>query len=335
MQKLAARTGIPRVTISRVLNGYPHVSARTRAKVRAAVERHGYEGNLLARSLVLRKSGLAAFIVPDIRPAFYGRMIDLVEREIRPLGMSLLSFNSFFDAERERHLLALVRRLQTDALIIAPITASGCLVSREALSRCRKPVVYFDRYVPERGTSVLLDNIAAGRLAAEYLISLGHRRLAVLESSEDALNVCVRDRSEGFRQAVRKHGFDFGREQVLRLDWPEPSAAFDYGYALAETGLARLRARRVTALFAHTDSIALGAMAALGKAGLRVPEDISVIGCDDLDFAAYTNPPLTTVCQPVEELAKQLADVLAGRAGPGCRQIMPGLAERGSCARFK
>jgi DNA-binding LacI/PurR family transcriptional regulator len=335
MQNLAALSGIPRVTISRVLNGYPHISDEMRNKVNAVIQRHGYEANILARSLVMKKTNLLAIVIPDIRISFYSRIVDQVEKEVLAKGMNLLPFDSYFDPERERRLLALIHRLQVDALIIAPVTSKGELVNREPITRFRKPVVFFDRHVSFKGASVLLDNNAAGRLAATHLLSLGHRRLAMLESSEDESNVCVQDRREGFARAIRKHGCTFDRKQIFRLDWPTQTASLEYGYALTKASLSALQAQGITAFFAYTDSIALGAIRALHEAGIRVPEDLSVIGCDDLDFAAYVTPPLTTIHQPTDELAKALVKDLKERNRCTCTMIAPRLVERASCARAR
>ncbi len=332
MQELAAVTGIPRVTISRVINQHPHVSERMRRRVQEAIARHGYESNIMARSLVMRRNNLLAFIVPDIRISFYSEMIDRVEREALGQGLDLLPFNSFFNAERERHLLTLVRRLQADTLIIVPITAHGELVNGAELAGFRKRVLFFDRFVSPQGGSVMMDNAAAGRLAAEHLIALGHRRLAMLESSEDPRNVCVRDRREGFARAVRRHGLPFNRARRLRLDWPEQSSGFEYGHALVKTCRPQLRSLGITALFAHSDHIALGAMRALAEDGIRVPGELSLVGCDDLDFSAYSNPPLTTIRQPVEEMARALVRAVNTREGDTRVEIAPQLVERDSCA---
>ena len=333
MQELAALAGIPRVTISRVINGYPHVSTRMRERVREALNRFEYAPSLLATGLAKQRSSLLALVIPDVRASFYSGMMDRLERQAWAQGLNLLSFNTFFDPAREKRMLALAARLRVAALILTPITEQGRLVNGDALRHVQAPVVFFDRYKDRRHSCVLLDNRAAGRLAAAHLLGLGHRRVAVLGSPEDPANVCVRDRCGGFRQALQRRGLRADASCVWTIPWSEQSFTPTYGYELAKACLPRLRAEGVTGLFAYTDSIAAGALRALAEAGLRVPGDVSLVGCDDLDFAAFTSPPLTTIRQPMAELV----DCLLRAAAPTHarhvqEEIAPALVERSSAA---
>lgn len=333
MKELSQLSGIPRESISRVLNAFPHVSNALRERVTKAIEEYGYEPNIMAKALVTKRSNLVAFIVPTIYDCFFGEMIDRVEHCALEQGLNLLPFNSFFNPERERHLVTLARRLQAEALIIAPITVGGKLVNKAVLSKFPKPLVFFDRYASSRKPSILLNNAMTGKMAAEYLISLGHRRLAFLQCWDDPKNRCVCERRQGFIDAAQTHGLSLNPTHFLSLDWGKKvEGGFDYGYALLTHRLDDIRKSGITALFAHTDSIAMGAIHAILEAGLRVPDDLSIIGCDDMNFAAHTTPPLTTIGQPKEEMAKALIEALTTRPEPRLRKLVPTLIERQSCS---
>lgn len=331
LKTFAQVSGIPQVTISRAYNAYKHVSERTRRKVMEAAERYGYQPNLFARGLATSRSGLVAFVLPNIQMPFYGEVIDQLELDVEKRGMSLLVFDSHFHSLREKRILHLIRCLRVEAVVLAPLTEGGRLVNRSTLAQLDMPVVFFDRFKGSGRSYVLLDNEKAGVLAADHLLSLGHRRVGMLEGYEDPRNICVRSRREGFLNKARSGGARLVRTWYdLRCD-PGLFSLPEYGYKLVKSRLAEIRSSGITGLFVYTDDIALGAMRAFTENGYRIPQDISLIGCDDLDFAEYLTPPLTTIRQPKTELAAALCEaVTSGRRVIG-RRIAPVLVNRGSC----
>ncbi len=331
MSELAAKTGIPRVTISRVLNGFKYVSEETKSRVYAAIEENGYEPNLLARSLVLQKSNLLAFVVPDIHLSFYSEMIDLVEQGAMAGGMHLLPFNSLFDPAREQRILSVASQLRVDGMILVPVKTGDTMANATSLKSVRHKLVIFDYHEAASHTTVGMDNWKAGYLAVERLRQLGHRRIAMLEGGLAEESKVQSARGRGFRAAVQELGLSPAQCPVFSGPWGKRGEYFEYGYELTRSHMADFRRLGVTALFAFTDGVALGAMRALMEAGLRVPDDLSIVGCDDLDFAAFLAPPLTTIRQPREAMA---AGLLAGLNADRISHTKfdPIFVERGSSA---
>ena len=331
MSELAAKTGIPRVTISRVLNGFKYVSEETKARVYAAIAKNGYEPNLLARSLVMRRSNLLAFVVPDIHLSFYSEMIDLVERGAMAGGFHLLPFNSLFDPAREQRILSVASQLRVDGMILVPVKTGDKMANAASLQGVRHKLVIFDYHEATGYSTVGMDNWKAGYMAVERLRLLGHRRIAMLEGGLAEEIKVQSARCLGFCAAIRESGLPAGNGPVYRGRWARRGEYFEYGYELTKRHIADFRRAGITALFAFTDGVALGAMRALVEEGLRVPADMSIVGCDDLDFAPFLAPPLTTIRQPREEMA---AGLLAGLTAERVThtKFEPIFVERGSCA---
>lgn len=293
MQDVAALAGVSKQTVSAVLNGKPGISAETEARVRRAVESLGYRLDKVARSLRTGRTGAVALIVSDTASPFIGKVVVAAEDYARISGYSLVVYNTHDNVEREVIYFdaAVERRVDGVVFIAARDECPGLnLLQAQGI-----PAVAIDR-IPEpyTGPSVALDNARAGSLAAEHLLALGHTDFAHISGPQ--LVRMSRDRLLGFRQVLEGHGL-----AALAV---ETGDGWDYpnGYAAMQRLLAA--GQRFTALFAAGDVLAIGAMRALRETGLRIPEDVSVVGVDDIDGAGYQNPPLTTVRQSKAELAR-------------------------------
>lgn len=307
MRDVAALVGVSKQTVSAVLNGKPCITAETQARIRQAVATLGYRLDNVASSLRTGRARILALVVSDISSPFIGRLAVTVEEYASAAGYSLVLHNTHDNVDRETsYFTVAVERKVEGVLFISTADHSPGL---ELLQERGIPAVAIDRIPdPYNGPAVMLDNVKTGRLAAEHLLGLGHRHLAHIGGP---LTVrMARDRWLGFQQAV-----------AAQPDLPNPQleSASGWDYADGYQAMQRLLAagHPLTALFAAVDTLAIGAMCAIQSAGLSVPQQIGVVGVDDIDNAAYQNPPLTTVRQSITELAQLsvqlLFDLLAGK----------------------
>jgi LacI family transcriptional regulator len=327
MQDVADLANVSRQTVSVVVNGRPGISPETRDRVWAAVHELGYYVDSIARSLRTGRTRTIGLIAGDTSSPFIGKLAAEVEDCARAAGYGVVVYNTHDDVERETAYFGATAQRGLDGVLF--ISATDESPGRSILQSAGIPYVAVDRIpYPYSGPAVMLDNRRVGYLAGEHLTDLGHRRLAHISGPH--LVRMSRERLEGFRQALG--GGD--RDAELRV---ERSGGWDYraGYDAMQRILSS--GSQPTAVFAAADILAIGAMRALREAGLNVPEDVSVVGVDDIDSAAFQNPPLTTVRQSISELAELsvllLLDILA-RDEPSDREIVmePTLIVRESTA---
>jgi LacI family transcriptional regulator len=267
-----------------------------------------------------------ALVVSDIANPSFATMASAVEDHAHHFGYSVVLYNTHDNIDREAQYMRTAIERWVDGVVF--VSANDQMTSLTALRTAGIPSVAIDR-IPEdyAGPSVTLDNVAAGRLAAEHLLSLGHTRLGHIAGPQQLR--LSRERVEGFSTTARSRGI----EPVIC-----PSAGgWECEYGLAAMQCFLELPTRPTAVFAANDRMAIGAMQAAYQAGLRVPEQLSIIGLDDIELAAYQIPPLTTIRQSFAQLARLgvqlLLDVLAGRE-PDTAQITltPELVVRSSTA---
>jgi DNA-binding LacI/PurR family transcriptional regulator len=300
IRDVAEYAGVGVGTVSRVLNEHPSVSSATRRKVLAAIDALDYTPNPIARRLSLRKTLAIAVIVPFFtRPAFTERLRG-VEYALADSEYDLILFNVETTAKRDAYFQDVPRRERFDGLLIVSLSPRNGEV--EHFLQAAVPTVLIDARHP--GLSrVVIDDVAGGRLATQHLIELGHRRIGFVgDQLENPFNfVSSRDRYTGYRQALAEAGLSFqagyhcqgehGREQARHmashlLSLPDPP----------------------TAVFAASDTQALGVLEAAQDAGLKVPEDLSVVGYDDIEIAEFFH--LTTVRQPLFALGVEGVELL-------------------------
>lgn len=313
--QVAAQAGVSTATVSRVLAGIGRASPETRERVLAAARALDYRPSGVARSLKLRETRTLGLIVTDIENPFFPQLVRAIEDAARHAGYVILLCNAADDPEREAAYLDVLVERRVDGVIIA--ASSLGRRHREWLREPPLPVVVVNGLpagisVP----AVASDNHAGGRLAVAHLLGLGHRRIGYLMAPPR--NIDAPDRLSGAREALASAG--------LAADSLVVSSG-EAGVAGGERAMHALLAMAadLTAVFAYNDLMAIGAIRAIREVGRRVPDDISVVGFDDVDIAAYAEPPLTTVAQAIPELgrwafealARQLATPRAGRATPG------------------
>ncbi|SEB44129.1 LacI family DNA-binding transcriptional regulator [Microbacterium hydrocarbonoxydans] len=309
VREVAARAGVSRQTVSRVLNDHPEVAAETRERVIAAMAELGYRMNNAARALGTRRSRILGVLASDALQYGPSRSIAALEASSREAGYWLSA--AFADAGDAAAVVAAVDHLVVQGVegivVVAPHART-----LEALDALRIGVPIVTLHAADRGARGLsVDQAAGARLAVAALADAGHTRIAHLAGPADWLE--AESRAEGFAAEIASRGLFAG--PVIEGDWTAGS-----GYAAVEA----VRESGVTAVFAANDQMALGLLGGLHEAGLSVPGDISVVGFDDIPDAAFYWPRLTTVRQDFAESARRaVAAVLARGAGAAASDLPP------------
>ncbi|QGZ54054.1 LacI family DNA-binding transcriptional regulator [Paraburkholderia acidiphila] len=313
---VAQRAGVSVATVSRVLNGHANVRAATRERVLAEIEASGYRVNELARNLRTAESRLLLTMVPDFGNPFYAEIVRGIDSVARQHGFFLLLCDTGADAGRERSYFDLLRRHRADgAICLDPATVQHALAAESTAL----PWVACCEFDPDVGVPYVgIDNYRAAHDAVRHLIARGRRRVALINSDEHYLY--AQQRRDGWRDALGEAGIatrDAWRVNVNCLD-------YDAG-AQAAAALMQLPAGEAPdAIFAVSDTLAVGVVNGLRGAGRRVPHDVAVVGFDDIALAAQIDPPLTTIAQPMRELGETAARLLLRRfADP--RASVPGV----------
>jgi LacI family transcriptional regulator len=302
---VARRANVSTATVSRVLSGGGAARDETRERVLAAARELGYRPSGVARSLRQRATRTLGLIVTDIENPFFPELVRTVEDAAREQGYAILLCNASDDPEREAGYLDLLVDRWVDGVVIA---ASNLGVRhREWLLAAPLPIVLVnsvDRAIDL--PTIASDSVLGGGLATEHLIDLGHRRFGILTAGPR--NLDAPDRMAGARSALQAAGIPTADAHVAI---EEPTVAG--GQRAAAAILAGDPA--VTALVAYNDLMAIGAMRAVRAGKRRVPDDVSVVGFDDVDLAAFVDPPLTTIAQSTAEMGRWAVDQLTRRLG--------------------
>ncbi len=314
-------------TVSRVLNGSRPVSAERRDAVMAAVAQLDFRPNAFARSLATNRAHGIGVVVSEVSSAVYGGIVQGIESVIEDHDMHMLVSSGHHQAAIERRAYDFLRQRRCDALILQLDGATDDEVV--AFATTDVPVVVVGRSVPALpDRCVYLDNVSGGYLATRHLIERGHRAIAHVAGLAGVADAS--DRLSGYRRALAEAGIAYDPALVADGDFME-----DAGQRAMERLLGRGRA--FTAVFAANDQSAAGALRALREAGLRVPDDVSVVGYDDTLLARYLVPSLTTVRQPLQEMGQAAAWLALDRLGLDARKEVtlrfePVLVERESVA---
>lgn len=312
LEEVARVAGVSRATVSRVVNGNPRVGADVKRDVERVISRLGYVPNPAARSLVTRRSESIGVVIPEppgmlFGDPFFPRLLRGVSAELsaRNLQLVLLMPQS---SDEEQRLEAYLTAGHVDGVLLVSLHGDDALP--DALAARRVPVVVGGR--PPSGDSVSyvdVDNVGGARAAVTHLVEGGRRTIATITGTPD-MTVGV-DRLDGYRQALDAAGLE--RDPGLE----EPGDFTQEGGAAAMRRLLDSRGD-IDAVFAASDLMAAGAIGVLRSAGRRIPEDVAVVGFDDSSIAATSEPPLTSVRQPIEEMGREMARLLLEQsARPG------------------
>lgn len=307
LSDVAARAGVSIKTVSNVVHGYVHVREGTRARVQAALDELGYKPNLSARSLRQGRSGLIALAVPALDVPYFAELASAVVAAAGRLGWTVLVDQTDGDAARERDVAAGLNGHLIDGLILSPVSLGAADLRRTERDT---PLVLIGERISDGAIDhVAVDNVAASRAATEHLLSLGRTRVAALgfQAADHARSGVAPLRRRGYAHALAAAGL------APREEWTPEISRYTRAEGAAATATMMAAAEPPDAIFAFNDELGLGALHALARRGLRVPEDVAVVGFDDIEDSRYANPPLSTIAPDKTALARQAVELLTGR----------------------
>lgn len=307
LKDVARLAGVSVKTVSNVINAYPHVSTSTRAKVQEAIDKLGYRPHQGARLLRTGRSGLVALSVPEVTP-YFAEIAELVMNEAEALGWTVLMDRTHGERRHERWAAGGISRDLIDGLIASPLS-----MTRTDLASARTvlPVVLLGERLSHVGADhVAIDNVQAAREATAHLLAGGRRRVAAIgaKGSGDATSA---QRLAGFHTALREAGTAV-EDQLVQ-------PAEEFHLADGRAAMQRLLAlpEPPDAVFCFNDLLAIGALRAAHAAGYRVPDDVAIVGVDDIEECSFTEPPLTSVRPDKQFIARTAVSLLAERISGG------------------
>lgn len=306
-EDVARSLGVSQSTISRAFSLTASISDEMKVRVIKAANKLGYQPNVIARSLITRRTNMVAIVMANLVDPFYPVMLDELVQQVQAGGFQTLLFVPSA-GQKTDDIVPNLLQYQVDAIILTSATISSAM-ARICAAR-DTPVVSFNRYVPGLNIhAVSSDNISGGRQVADFLVATGHERPAFVSALRDATT--NRDRRSGF----------ISRLKQLKINscLQEDGGDFSYEAGYAATKRLLRRATRPDALFFASDVMAFGGIDAAREIGLGVPDDVSIVGYDDVPMAALPSYGLTTIRQPVREMAKAAMEILGLTEGRGAR----------------
>jgi LacI family transcriptional regulator len=331
IKDVARESGVSYATVSRVLTGFEFVKETTRQRVMEAAEHLGYVANLHARSLVGGHSQIVGLLVPNLDNGYVGTITQGIDKELARANYDLMLYTSHRHPGKESFYVDAIANGLTDGLLlIAPLVPTAYL---EALRQQDFPYVLIDQADNTENSSVVESaNWQGAYDATRYLIHLGHTRIAFIKGSSVVRSAA--DRLQGYKTALADHGIAIQEELIIEGDFQQQT-----GYESAKRLLQRLQPLP-TAIFASNDLAAFGAMDAARECGLRIPQDISIMGFDDVPQASFVYPKLTTIRQPLEQMGqiavKLLLERIKDRSLPTQHIALPTqLIVRDSCGPYQ
>ncbi len=318
IKDIARVTNISYSTVSRALNNSPRVKLETREHIQRVAAEMGYLPSAVARSLVTRRTNTIGIVVTKITDLFFAEVIQGIEETALNSGQNVILTNSDGKPDRELAAIQNLRERRVDGIILVAACANQESKRRLFTSTgFDTPIVIINNVHREHiGHSIETDNMDGGRQASQHLLALGHRRIAYIAGPTTEWDGV--ERQSGYEQALHEAGLAIDPALIVRGD-NRPA-----GGLKAMQQLLALAAPP-TAVFCYNDATALGAMRAAHAAGLRIPQDLSIVGFDDIDLAPFLEPPLTTVAQAKREMGalavQMVLDLLNDKSVQDC--ILP------------
>ncbi|MEJ7926344.1 LacI family DNA-binding transcriptional regulator [Sphingobium sp. AN641] len=299
IKMVAARAGVSTATVSRAISNPEQVLPPTRARVREAIEALGYAPNSAAKNLRMLRTSKIVVMVPDVSNPFFSEVLRGAEETAQAAGYAVLLGDTNDNAEREAQYAAMLLRKEADGLIFLGHRMPAALIRIVAEKDMAAPIVNGCDYSPKHGVAgVHIDNLSAASEAVALLLSMGHRRIGIVAGPRDSH--ITRDRLAGVRRAAAEQSGDL---IVVHGDYTIESGA-------RLTTQLLLAADRPTGIFCFSDEMAVGALSAARAAGLVCPKDLSIIGFDDVRYARFMDPPLTTIRQPMKLIGSTAVELL-------------------------
>jgi LacI family repressor for deo operon, udp, cdd, tsx, nupC, and nupG len=322
IKDVARIAGVSIATVSRCLNNPERVKENTRSKVQSAILQTGYSPNTLAQSFRRGKTHVIMVVLPSVGDPFFTGVMHGIRAVASSKGYSLLINETQFNTMSADEIGAMVVSRQADGIVLlASMSPFGTEVLSSKSQRTLPIVIGCETVSPELEgfPGVHSDNVAAAREATDYLLKLGHKKIAFIYGQEKSL--LTQDRERGYRSSMGEAGIS------IEEGWVREGKLTIQGAIEATRSLLE-HPRRPTAIFCANDEMAMGCLHQIRLAGLKVPEDISVVGFDDIRYAAISSPPLTTIHQPAEEIGERvmrrlLREIEEGRSRNAEHEIVP------------
>ena len=324
IKDLARIAGVSHSTVSRALRNSPLIPHATSARIQELARQHGYTASAIARSLVTQKTQAVGVVVTTIADPFNGEVLSGIEEAAKEHGYSVILANSQADPEREVAVVRSFQERRVDGILVASSRVGAQYAS--LLADLDIPIVLLNNQHPDEFVySITIDNIDGAYKATRHLLDLGHKRIGYIGDRFGLQSDTQRYR--GYQKALREAGVAADPELVIQGDGKPGGGASGARHLFALD-------KRPTAIFCYNDMTALGVYDAARQAGITIPQHLSVVGFDDLFFAALLQPPLTTVHQPREALGLRgmamLLSLLNGETPPKAARIKGELKVRGS-----
>ncbi|MFZ6674900.1 LacI family DNA-binding transcriptional regulator [Undibacterium sp. Xuan67W] len=303
MKQVAEKARVSTTTVSHVINNTRVVSEDARERVLSVIQELRYIPSAVARSLKNDKTHTLGMMIPNNSNPYFAEVIQGIEDESFRLGYNIILCNSYDDPKKQAAYTRVLMEKRIDGLIL--VSSGIDLELTQLLADEAIPKVLVDREVPGVAADFIeADHEQGGYLATKYLLDLGHRRIACVSGPKTLLP--SGDRVSGYLRALKEAGIDFNSDYLAHSDFTSQGgfSAFQQLLALPD---------RPTAIFASNDLMAIGGLCAAQQAGVRIPEELSVIGYDDIALASFSTPPLTTIAQPKYEIGVLTARVLVNR----------------------
>lgn len=300
IKDVAAAAGVSYGTVSRVLNDRPGVNAQTREKVLEAMKRLGYQPNAIARNLVRQKSNSIALVVPDISSPFFGNLTLAINERAIEAGYNVMLYNSNFDLKLEKRILRFIREQRVDGLIIKPARENS-----NQFAEFHIPTVLVSHEYAGDAAFVDVQNKQGGYLAGKHLAECGYRNPAFIGGFAEASSTNLR--LQGFRQALGEYGVSLQEKNSY-------FGKYSIAHGYETMGQILKQATYPDAVFCGNDQIALGVMQQADEQNIHIPNDLGIIGFDDVLISALPRIQITTIAQPIEQIGdtafQQLVEML-------------------------
>ncbi len=324
IKEIAEMANVSTATVSKVLNGKDkYISEKTRQKILEIVEREGYIPNGIAKSLKIKKTKTIGLIMPDVMNPFFAELARGAEDAAEKRGYIVIICNSENRISKEEKYLNILQEKMVDGIIM---TASESIASH-SIEKCNIPIVLVDRdlEMDKPIGHITVNNEEGTFMATKYLIEKGCKNIGFISSK--IVNKLSNERLEGYKRALEEHGFAVDEDKIYLENYNVESGYNGARYLLDKGD--------IDGICCGNDMIAIGAIRSLKERGIRVPEDVKVIGFDNISISKYIEPPLTTIAQPIYEIGqesvKMLLSIIEKKDVNLTKVLDLKLVERGSC----
>lgn len=300
ISRIAKLAGVSTATVSKILNGKDQaISESTRQKVLEIIEKEGYIPNAIAKSLKVKNTKTIGLIVPDVMNPFFSEIARGVEDSADRLGYSVILCNTDNNAEKEKKYLRVLQSKRVDGIIISAVESNNNIFFSNNVI---PPIVLMDRDIETDKPvgKIKIDNVRCIYDATTFLISKGCTNIGFISS--DTVNALSEDRLQGYMKALKDNKMPYSKDAVYLRDY-----SVETGYFGA---ISLIEKNKIDGICCGNDLIAIGAIKALKEKGINVPEDIKVIGLDDIFICSYFDPPLTTIRQPIYDMGHEAVNLL-------------------------